>query len=250
MKTGKSYILCFIARSGSNLLCELLRATKVAGRPHQYFWVDREQKWADKYGLSLADYRAFVTGIMEKSAFKNGVFGMKASYFILDAFVERARPMFNPQGGSKAEVLERIFPNLSYLWITRADKVRQAISFARAEQSQVWTSKQSPGGVADNLKFDYDHIARSRTRLVDQEKLNEDFFTQNGIVPFRITYEELVKAPEESTKRVLDFLKIKDPIAKDAFAARKLEKQGDALNDEWYSRFLEEEAQRATGSAG
>ena len=39
---GISYLVCATQRSGSTLLCELLRATEVAGVPDEYFETLRE----------------------------------------------------------------------------------------------------------------------------------------------------------------------------------------------------------------
>jgi LPS sulfotransferase NodH len=36
--TESSYLVCGTPRSGTSLLCRLLAATGVAGRPEEYFW--------------------------------------------------------------------------------------------------------------------------------------------------------------------------------------------------------------------
>ena len=43
------------------------------------------------------------------------------------------------QGGSSLdEQLDSLFPNLRYVWVTRRDKVRQAVSLVKAKQSTQW----------------------------------------------------------------------------------------------------------------
>src|SRR5205814_9813031 len=44
-----AYLLCGTPRTGSTLLCGLLRSTDVAGRPESYFRLPDEQAWADRW---------------------------------------------------------------------------------------------------------------------------------------------------------------------------------------------------------
>jgi hypothetical protein len=46
-----SYVLCGTPRSGSTLLCEMLAATGVAGRPNSYFRQEDVEAWADAWGV-------------------------------------------------------------------------------------------------------------------------------------------------------------------------------------------------------
>ena len=52
MTPSVSYLVCATGRSGSNLLCGLLRGTGVAGRPEEYFWRGHEPCWARRWGAS------------------------------------------------------------------------------------------------------------------------------------------------------------------------------------------------------
>jgi LPS sulfotransferase NodH len=56
-----SYLICGTPRTGSTLLCGLLRDTGIAGRPESYFRLQGEQSWADRWHLPHEfDYRDFV----------------------------------------------------------------------------------------------------------------------------------------------------------------------------------------------
>jgi len=48
----RSYVLCGTPRTGSTLLCGLLRSTGVLGRPESYFREPDEVAWAARFGLA------------------------------------------------------------------------------------------------------------------------------------------------------------------------------------------------------
>ncbi|MEO1275711.1 MAG: Stf0 family sulfotransferase [Pseudomonadota bacterium] len=56
MGTPRSYVICTAPRSGSTLLCHLLRATGVAGWPGSHFHRPSLTGWLDAYGLREADF--------------------------------------------------------------------------------------------------------------------------------------------------------------------------------------------------
>lgn len=47
----RSYLICATPRSGTNLLCEVLRATGIAGQPDDYFW--SPPVWYERWGVRL-----------------------------------------------------------------------------------------------------------------------------------------------------------------------------------------------------
>jgi LPS sulfotransferase NodH len=239
-KVRLSYLVCSTPRSGSNLLCEALKNTKLAGRPHQYFWVPKVDKWAEKYDLSPeTDFVGYVRGVVEKSATSNGVFGLKSMWDFLLAFEQRLRatPEYASFPGALPELLAAIFPDLRYVHITRRDKVLQAVSLVRAMQSDLWTSQQQAARVTrEELRFDPEAIRAMLRDLEEAEAGWESLFTAAGVEPHRVTYEDLATAYEETAIGVLKYLEIPLP-AKVPFGERKLQKQGDGLNEEWAASF-------------
>src|SRR5437870_4346527 len=99
-----AYVMCATPRSGSNWLCELLRATGVAGRPDEYLW----------YG----DYS--LQRILDEGTGEDGVFGCKLMWDQIDG----------------AQELLNALPGVRYLWLRRTDKVRQGISYYRALETK------------------------------------------------------------------------------------------------------------------
>lgn len=54
-----AYLICGTPRTGSRLLCGLLRSTGVAGRPQSYFRQPDEERWADRWQLPCTSGGAF-----------------------------------------------------------------------------------------------------------------------------------------------------------------------------------------------
>jgi trehalose 2-sulfotransferase len=133
MKPHTSYIICAVQRSGSFLLCEALKNTRLAGFPEEYFldgqgWEDGE--WARQNGvITRSDYLWLV---FEKGTSPNGVFGAKIMWNYFPIMLQKLTELPKYRGWNAPELMADLFPNLHYIWIVRGDKVRQAVSWAKA----------------------------------------------------------------------------------------------------------------------
>ena len=233
-KPTKTYLVCATHRSGSNLLCQALWHTDLAGRPQEFFSPTREEKIAEEQQLGVnptEDYTGYLNALMVKRATPNGVFGGKIMWPHLDPFRE------------KAGELKDVFPNLSYIWVRRDDKLRQAISLWKAKQTKVYNSLQE-GSVtqAGELKFDYDEIRKIVGRFAKQDDSWGTFFEQNGIEPFEVHYEAFAEDYEATTRKMVEFLGVDIP---GDFQVKPLtyKKLADETNEEWYKKYLEIESQ-------
>ena len=135
----RCYVICAVARSGSNLLSDGLRDTSRAGRPNHFFLPSSEVQFRPKYRFAAdVDFATYVRGVVKKTATSNEVFGFKLMAWYLDEFLARLRQTgaFGGAGAPDLEMLWAAFPRLRFLQITRREKLRQAISKARAVQTR------------------------------------------------------------------------------------------------------------------
>jgi len=234
----KCYLICAVPRSGSNLLSDGLRDTGRAGRPNQFFLPSAEPNFraAHRFApdVNFADY---VRGIVAKSATSNEVFGFKLMGFHLNPFLARLRQT-GEFGGSEASDLEMLvaaFPRLRFLQITRRDKLRQAISKARAVQTGLWKVKEGKSEQADPV-YDQALIAQSLFETEEEEKIWSAFFTRVDRRPFQVEYEQLCRDFKGTLTAVLDFLEIRVRWGTQIRPPATI-RQGDALSDEWERRF-------------
>ena len=236
--TRRCYVVCAIARSGSNLLTDGLHETRRAGRPKQFFLRKYEREYALKSGLDPDDFASYVRGIIPATATSNEVFGFKLMGWYLQEFLARLRETRAFGGGSvdqDLEMLRNAFPALQFIQIVRRNKIRQAVSKARAAQTGLW-KVQEGNAASGEPEFDFDLIASCLEDTRREEMIWDRFFERSGAQPFRIEYEDLSENYAQNIGAVLQFLKIRAP--RRALLRPVTVRQTDALSREWEERFL------------
>lgn len=140
-----SYIICATPRCGSTFLGETLMRTRLAGIPWDHFiawyWatLEPERLQQDFMRPWLLSTKAYIEKVFREGATPNGVFGTKMMRRRLDIVVDKLKTLAEVHRPlSAAETLAAVFLNLRYIHITRQDKIRQAVSQARAIQSDLW----------------------------------------------------------------------------------------------------------------
>jgi LPS sulfotransferase NodH len=218
-----SYLVCSIPRSGSTLLCDLLMSTAVAGHPIEYFHPSRmEGLWRRWEVDSIDDY---VQRLLVERTGTNGVFGAKVHW-----------GQYNPAFGDRDP--RELFPSLRLVSIRRVDRLRQAISWVRALQSAEWRAK---GGTPaeERPMFDAEEIRRKLTRIENDEAAWKRLFEEHGLAPFEVNYEQLVEHREETATEVAGHLGLDLPDGF-SFGEPTIERQSDALSEEWVERYRAE----------
>jgi LPS sulfotransferase NodH len=250
VETRSFLAIASVERTGSTLLCSILRGTNLAGTPIEYLNIQTKNferirsecgqpkiklthqpiarvrkltgryPWRDISYFSSSSWRSYLSAIAQQHTTANGVFGVKMHWnqykrHMLDMGVDAS------------------FWNVPVKWvrITREDELRQAISFVRAAQTESWNSNMATK--ADPV-YDADAIAAALDRISDENSDWDVYFAQNNIVPLHITYEQLTRDMDATIKRVMSF--IETPI--DVVPEPQTKKQGDSINKEWAERFL------------
>lgn len=247
----QSYILWFSQRVGSTLLAQALEDTGVAGRPREWLNAASVAEVMKKHGVATADeLRHYLWRVATSS---NAVLGIKYGMVpklhdkLIDlmASVEREGA---PEGTDRSyDVWRGFFPNCRHCFLTRRDKVRQAVSWWRAIKSEEWhrpnrsdtsvgvIARSPPGSLTD--KYDFYAIRH----LLGECSTREDAIRRQldawAIEPLTIIYEDLVARFEATVRSVLEFLRVPDAraltIRQPAFEAL-----ADEISDAWYQRFL------------
>jgi LPS sulfotransferase NodH len=218
-----SYLVCSIPRSGSSLLCELLAGTGLAGAPAEFFHPDKMAALQERWGVDeLGDY---LRALLARKTSPNGVFGAKAHW-------AQYQPVF---GESDPRT---VLPGLRLVFITRRDRLRQAVSWVRALQTLKWATEDSPRVERPEI-FDQEHITQKLGRIDREEEVWESLFDRHEIEPHRVVYEDFVEAQEETVRAVLDGLGVDAP-ADLSLPSPVLDRQADERSDEWVERYLAE----------
>jgi LPS sulfotransferase NodH len=250
-------MVCATPRSGSTLLCRALTATGVAGRPEEYYEARRDTgrpptprdyfEGADGVDVdvllgrdhpeppapdysSLEDigaYQDHVDASIARGTTPNGVFGAKVMWGHLPDFAALA-------GGEPPELFDRLFGPPRYVWVSRRDRVRQAVSLWKAIQTQAWAAedRDAPGRHA---VYSFQAIDHLRLQLAANDRAWMKFFDTHRIEPLALTYEQVAADLSAAVRTVLEHLGL-DPAAADGIEP-PLERQADERSRDWVERY-------------
>jgi LPS sulfotransferase NodH len=268
----RSYLVCATQRSGSTLLCELLKDTGVAGRPEEYFEATRETgapphpgEYLDglpRTGAGIRDdpsppaapphsslqglssYREHLERTFRLGTTDNGVFGSKLMWSQLSELHSLAGELPEYEGLDRFDLLEKMFDCPRYIRVTRKDKVRQAVSLWRALQTRSWRAEHGPGDhrpVVLHYRFEgIDHLVRG---LYEEDQAWAEFFDSHEVSPLSIVYEDDLEVDHDGiVKRTLAHIGVDPPEGWQA--AEPIKRQADAMSDEWVAAYHRDVAQR------
>lgn len=239
-----SYIICANLRSGSSLLASGLRKSGIAGSPDREYFLFKEFNNRNpgkdflKYFSTLKDY---LSDLYQETKTDNGVFGFKIMWPALDTLLNKIDHMGFDTRNRRA-ILERIFPHLKLIYIYRQDKLRQAISLVRANQSKVYHIEKGSGRRENqhDLKYDGFQITSDLLQHVIINEINWNrFFKVHEILPLIICYERFSADYSGYMKKTLDYLNL--PGNENAIISYPhFEKTRDDLTEQWVERYLNE----------
>jgi trehalose 2-sulfotransferase len=242
-----TYLFLATPRSGSTLLGQSLQASGLAGDPKEFFG-HKMSSWMERWRTPALP--AYAARLSQELATPNGVFGAKLLYRQLLHLERLARREAELAELPLPEILDRLFPNLHFVWVTREDKVRQAISWFKARQTGVWGQDQGQSApklgrawrLGDEplrpgeLAFDYDGIAALVRQAEAEDAAIGQFFAMSWIEPFRVFYEEFTPRYEETILALLRWLGISPPPDLTLPNPRTV-KLADDRTDDWVAHF-------------
>lgn len=248
-KKIRSYLICGTPRSGSTLICEMLYRSGVAGRPNSYFREVDIAYWAGKWGVDLTEGtdtpafdRAYLAAMREAGAAGTGIFGLRIMYSSLADAGRRLERAFGA-AGDVATRLGEAFGPLLYIHLSRGDKLGQAVSLVRAEQTGLW-HLNADGSVLEGAEerpdpiYDGKRIAVVLAELEEDDRAWDSFFAAHGITPLKLTYEGVTAAPQRALAEIFGHLGLDEDIAH--AMAVPTAKMADASSRDWVERFRRE----------
>ncbi len=285
MQPQRSYLVCATPRSGSTLVCHALAETGVAGRPEEYFEALRHSgrpRRPEEYFVGAEDpsirehlgerevggelqprsplwsraaYDRYLDWTFEAGTTANGVYGAKLMWGYFGDFISLLRNVPAYRDVPLAELLPTVFPDLTFVRVVRANKVRQAVSLWKAVQTATWREDQASARAASledgdsppyrsfieehrpQLRFHYRAISHLLEQLLIEEASWDAFFEHCGIRPLLVLYENFAADYETSTLNLLGRLDLAPP---DDFEFEpRMKRQSDSINDDWVKRYSE-----------
>lgn len=217
----RAYMLATTPRAGSTYLCHRLWRTGVMGAPLEYLnpeIFERILHWEN-----LAELDAYWRQICSRRTSPNGVFGWK---------------MFTPSYVHIAEhapaLLSQIAPD-HVIYLTRRDKVEQAVSYALAIDSGAWFSGT---GLSAQSGYSRDAVERALRMIEQQEQSWQRIFDCAACSYLPVYYEDVNADWQGVVRSIADFCGVTLGVELDALRYVPLpDKQGDQTNREWVEAY-------------
>jgi LPS sulfotransferase NodH len=243
-----AYIICGTPRTGSTLLCRLLKSAG-AGDPDSFFGRRFIPEWAEHWGVPSAESMApqdFASAYLDAAirVGKGGteIFGlrlMRENVVDLDGFVDLVHPGLAP-GRAR---FEKAFGAIRYIHLFREDKLAQAVSLVKAEQTGLW--HVAPDGTElerlappQDPVYDFDRLRREVEELESYDAAWWTWFNEQGVTPLRVGYETLSADPATTLIGICEALEIAAPDASDIKPS--VAKLSDAISNDWMRRYRDD----------
>ncbi len=225
----------------------MLRRTKLAGHPGSHFHRPSLNSWLDAYDLARSDFpndldatHAAVAAGIAYGKGQGDVFALRLQRHSFAFFMSQLALLF-PKADTDLARIEAAFGKTLFVHLTRSDKLDQAISYVKAEQSGLW-HKAPDGREIERLSapvepvFDRAALAAQVADFTVMDEQWETWFSEQHITPLQLTYDALSEDPFGARDKVLAALGLtyrlpdgeEPPVAKLA----------DAVNADWRRRFL------------
>jgi LPS sulfotransferase NodH len=147
-----------------------------------------------------------------------------------------------------AELLQALFGQPVYVWVSRRDKVRQAVSMWRALQSRRWRHEEDgQGGPRPTPVYRFAGVEHLVGLFEAEDRAWEEFFTRHGVHALRIVYEDdLDHDPGRAVASVLQRLGVTAPEG--WHAPEPMARQSDSVSEEWIAAYQRDRGERRTTS--
>ncbi len=220
----KRYCILSSPRSGSTLLGRMLYETQCAGDPQEYFNPPLLQIERERSGEANLTLNMFMKRMEGRRTSPNGVFGMKLHFHQMLRVFRANKPNKNIIG-----MLGR-FNHL--IWIRRRDRLRQAISQAIGQHTQIWSSEDARSVEKKEIKIHPFACIRALQVIAGDDHGWEQLIAAANLKVHTVWYEDLVKDYDNECRKVLEHLGLDREVT--AIPSPPIQRQATDLNEVLY----------------
>jgi LPS sulfotransferase NodH len=243
MKPDVSYVIASIQRSGTHLLCGILRGTGVAGSPGEHFLCKPGHTWEKRWGTPSRV--AYVEQVLRQNTATDGVFGTVVMWSYFERMLHMLREISAYKNLNGAQLLAAVFNRPKYIWMRRRNHVEQAVSWAMACQTGVWAQRaEKKPQPRTKPKFDFKVIDEWCKRIAAHDEGWANYFRENRIEPLVLFYEDVVASHRAAAERILEFLGLPFPPDLE-IPPPVVERQATRISREWTECYLKLKGKKA-----
>ena len=220
----KGLLLLTEARSGSSWLSNAARRTGVLGKCGE--WLDPRILGVNAKQINGEDYTRTV---LERASTDNGVFYVK--------IFPRHLHWFQLQFGFDFINHLAVDHDLLLVTLTRQDRLRQAISFAKGLQSKAWSDRMAiQNNNKAKVKYDFAQICRTYFMIERSYNYWESYLSVQDLEHKAFVYEELTADPNPFLHALAAHAGVNDILPFQS----ETKIQRNAETEEWHARFKED----------
>lgn len=212
----------------------MLAATGVAGDPQSYFHRPDVSTWAQGLGLPAKAPLADILKAIKATA-RGGITGIRVQRdsfpFLMDTLSD--------YGPTDPDRFYGALGTTKFIWLRRTDKLAQAVSLLRAQQTGLW-HRNTDGSDLERLPpegsgYDTSAITAQIKAFQAADRAWLNWFGDHQIAPWSLTYESLVDDPQMMLRLILMHLGQDGDIA-DGVACQTA-RLADATSADWIARY-------------
>ena len=256
-KSKNSLIIATTQRCGATWLASLMESTGVLGHPEEWLLPGTVLSWGLRNRIPTLKVRSIPECMLHRSGIRSdrelyAVYRDAVNPRAVQRYLDRLSQvevtpnsvfsihlqwdhfevLTQQWGASLLDLADRN----QWLFLWREDQLEQTISWTRARATNQWTSSQRADRTA---VYDGPELRRRFLMTVERNQLWVEFFQQQGITPFELTYEQVQADPVGSIDQILAWVdeKASNPVSIEQPA---LQVQRSSETEEWIARFSEE----------
>lgn len=248
----RTLLVCTENRSGSNLLCEAVYFAGGLGCPVEYYQPGHRARLARRW--NAAGLRDYTTALHRFRTDPSGVFSVKLFWPGITKLVSELKPdEFDPAVAKAtfaidAEAYRRIFSTLvdffpapTFVFLSRRDEIRQAVSLYFAGATGAWRRYEwANPDKQESLAYDFDAIVQLLARIQNHKAHWINFFRANRVKYYAIDYEDIERDYHGTLQQF--FAAFGRPDA--AILPPRLQKQADSRSEDLVQKFAVEFSRR------
>jgi len=221
----KLYLICATERTGSSLLADCLVRTGRAGDPSELLHPNIVAALRTRSEVTVLANPLTVTrgtgrqhgrAAVRHPGGEPDARGAKVHWSHVENLARRVSSLDGALAADPGQLLDEVFSGVTaHIWLHRRDRLRQAVSYVRAQNSGLWWRQSSdpdrgiqaePGRDDSAPAADPADVMRAVELFRTHDAAWSRYFEARGLRPLRVAYEDLVADYERVVGRVLQHI--------------------------------------------
>jgi LPS sulfotransferase NodH len=227
----------------------MLAETKVAGHPRSYFFGNSLEGWSDDLELVFDESvseRQIVEAALQSAITKGrdgtNMFGLRLQAHSRAFFLAKLATLY-PDTATDAERIQLAFGSTLFIHLTRPNKIDQAVSYLKAQQTGLWHVAPDGSELERNAPhrepiYDAGALQDCVETMTRYDREWNSWFAQERIQPLSLSYDDLSLDPLAILRHVLRNLKLNPDAA--TGVSPGVRKLADSVSSDWAARFRAE----------